>query len=80
MSKKIIITLTDEEYEQIKKEAESNYRTIAGELKYNTFRTQIYIPYPYIPQTPTPENPIGEHIITNKINSIYDKIDKIDKL
>lgn len=73
MSKKIIITLTDEEYEQIKKKAESNYRTIAGELKYNTFRTQIYIP----PQTPTPENPIGEHIITNKINSIYDKIDKL---
>ena len=72
MSKKIIITLTDEEYEKNKKEAESNYRTIAGELKYNTFRTQIYIP-----KTPTPENSIGEHIITDKINSIYDKIDKL---
>ena len=77
MSRKITITLTDEEYEQIKRKAENNYRTIAEEIKYNIFRTQIYIPYPYIPKTPTPENSIGEHIITDKINSIYDKIDKL---
>lgn len=83
MSKRITITLTDEEYNQIKEDAERNYRTFNEELRYklkllragssDTPTSSPALHYP--PGVRSVENPEGRPIITsehtNDYNSYY---------
>lgn len=83
MSKRITITLTDEEYNQIKEDAERNYRTFNEELRYklkllraggsDTPTSSPSLHYP--PGVRSVENPEGRPIITsehtNDYNSYY---------
>lgn len=79
MSKRITITLTDEEYNQIKEDAERNYRTFNEELRYKLKLLRAggsdtpSLHYP--PGVRSVENPEGRPIITsehtNDYNSYY---------
>ena len=75
MSKRITVTFTDEEYNQIKSDAERNYRTFNEELRY-----KLKLLRPGMSPTPSrhypegvrsAENPEGAPIITNDYNSYY---------
>lgn len=72
MSKRITVTFTDEEYNQIKSDAERNYRTFNEELRY-----KLKLLRPGVQPTPalhypegvrSTENPDGAPIITNEYN------------
>ena len=76
MSKRITVTFTDEEYNQIKEDAERNYRTFNEELRY-----KLKLLRPGISSTPalhypegvrSAENPEGAPIITNNTSDDYD--------
>lgn len=76
MSKRITITLTDEEYLQIKEDAERNYRTFNEELRY---KLKLLRPgcsdtpsLHYPPGVHSVENPEGRPIITNETNKYDD--------
>lgn len=75
MSKRITVTFTDEEYNQIKSDAERNYRTFNEELRY-----KLKLLRPGMSSTPalhypegvrSAENPEGEPIITNSLTDDY---------
>lgn len=75
MSKRITITLTDEEYLQIKEDAERNYRTFNEELRY---KLKLLRPggsdtpsLHYPPGVHSVENPEGRPIITNEYTNDY---------
>ena len=79
MSKRITVTFTDEEYNQIKEDAERNYRTFNEELRY-----KLKLLRPGMSSTPvlhypegvrSAENPEGAPIITNDYDAYYNRPD-----
>lgn len=79
MSKRITVTFTDEEYNQIKEDAERNYRTFNEELRY-----KLKLLRPGISSTPALHYPEGvrsaENLeaaptITNDYNTYYNRLE-----
>lgn len=77
MSKRITVTFTDEEYNQIKSDAERNYRTFNEELRY-----KLKLLRPGIASTPalhypegvrSAEKPEAAPTITNDYNTYYNR-------
>lgn len=60
MSKRITVTFTDEEYNQIKEDAERNYRTFNEELRY-----KLKLLRPGMSSTPALHYPEGVRSVEN---------------